>query len=240
MMSMVCNSKASNLLETIDDAQIMEDVYDRDKVDKAVVVGDKRRWESNPRPPKRPRPFNGRRCFDNCQEARWCPRCRSKHHDNCNSNPTSCAKCGKSDHATKDCPIKGVVCFECKMLGHFRKDCPKWKTRSAPEKKENPPRVLGRSFQMTVDEAKASTDVVSGTFLLNFVPARVLLDSVVEVANGSHVLICDVLRECTLEIEGKEFLIDLMPMVIGGFDVAVGMDWLVNNHAEIVCSKKLI
>ncbi|KAI3734989.1 hypothetical protein L6452_14472 [Arctium lappa] len=31
-----------------------------------------------------------------------------------------------------------------------------------------------------------------------------------------------------------------MPMVIGGFDVVIGMDWLSNNHAEILCSKKLI
>ncbi|KAI3715240.1 hypothetical protein L6452_22213 [Arctium lappa] len=29
-------------------------------------------------------------------------------------------------------------------------------------------------------------------------------------------------------------------MIIGGFDVVVGMDWLSNNHAKIVCSKMLI
>ncbi|KAI3706945.1 hypothetical protein L6452_25044 [Arctium lappa] len=29
-------------------------------------------------------------------------------------------------------------------------------------------------------------------------------------------------------------------MLIGGFDVVVGMDWLSNNHVEIVCSKKFI
>ncbi|KAI3692396.1 hypothetical protein L6452_32211 [Arctium lappa] len=31
-----------------------------------------------------------------------------------------------------------------------------------------------------------------------------------------------------------------MPMVIGGLDVVVGMDWLAKNQANIVCSKKLI
>ncbi|KAI3685418.1 hypothetical protein L6452_34660 [Arctium lappa] len=45
---------------------------------------------------------------------------------------------------------------------------------------------------------------------------------------------------CTLGIEGRDFTIDLMSMVIGGFDVVVSMDWLANNNAEIVCSKKLI
>ncbi|KAI3728938.1 hypothetical protein L6452_17583 [Arctium lappa] len=43
MMSMVCNSKASNLRETIEEAQIMEDVYARGKEEKDVVMGDKRR-----------------------------------------------------------------------------------------------------------------------------------------------------------------------------------------------------
>ncbi|KAI3759354.1 hypothetical protein L6452_07105 [Arctium lappa] len=61
--------------------------------------------------------------------------------------------------------------------GHMRRDCPKLKSGSAPEKRVNPSRVPGRAFQMTTDEAKASVDVVSGTFLLNSVPARVLFDS---------------------------------------------------------------
>ncbi|KAI3746498.1 hypothetical protein L6452_08932 [Arctium lappa] len=118
---------------------------------------------------------------------------------------------------------------------------------------------------MKADEAKASIDMVSGTFLLNSVPAHVLFDSgasfsfisesfrqklsmptnslenalVVDITNDSQVLIHDVLRECTLGIEGKEFPINLMSMVISGFDVVVGMNWLANNHAETVYSKKL-
>ncbi|KAI3685705.1 hypothetical protein L6452_34962 [Arctium lappa] len=266
MLSMVHNSKASNLRETIEEAQFMEKIFARSKAEKPVFVGDKRRWEGTSAPPRRNQPFIGNRGFNNRQEARWCQRCRSKHYGNCNSSSMACAKCVKIGHQVKDCPIKGIVCFECKTPGHFQKDCPRWRTGSAPEKKENPPRVLGRAFQMTADEAKPSVDVVSGTFLLNSVPARVLFDSgvsfsfisvvfreklvmptnsvenalVVEIANGEQVLIRDVLKDCTLSIEGKKFLINLMPMVIGGFDVVVGMDWLADNHAEILCSKKLI
>ncbi|KAI3673056.1 hypothetical protein L6452_39166 [Arctium lappa] len=265
MMYMVCNSKASNLRETIEEVRIMEDVYARTKEERPVV-GDKRKWESNHGHLKSSRPFNEGRSFDNRREARWCPRCRSKNHGNCNSNPTSCAKCGKSDHATRDFLVKGIVCSECKMPGHFQKDCSKWRTGSAPEKKENPPRVPGRAFQMKDDEAKASTDMVSGTFLLNSVPARVLFDSgasfsfiynvfyrklamptsslednlVVEIENGGQVVIRMVLKGCVLDVEGKEFSINLKPMLIGGFDVVVEMDWLEENQDKIVCSKKLI
>ncbi|KAI3745676.1 hypothetical protein L6452_08080 [Arctium lappa] len=266
MMFMVRNSKASNLRETIEEAQFMEEVYARGKPEKVVVVVNKRKWESNFVPPKRSRPFVGNRNFSGYQEARWCRNCHSKHHGNCNPTPQSCYKCGKYDHTTRDCPIKELVCYECKTPGHMKRDCSKLTPGSVPEKRENPSRVPGRAFQMTADEAKASADAVSGTFILNSVPACVLFDSgssfsfiselfrqklvmptnslenalVVEIANGSQVLIRDVLKKCALGIEGREFPIDLMPMVIGGFDVVVGMDWLANNHAEIVCSKKLI
>ncbi|KAI3747092.1 hypothetical protein L6452_09537 [Arctium lappa] len=63
---------------------------------------------------------------------------------------------------------------------------------------------------------------------------------VVEIANGDQVLIHNILKDCILELKGKKFPINLLPMQIGGFDVVVGMDWLSKNQAEIVCSKKII
>ncbi|KAI3685417.1 hypothetical protein L6452_34659 [Arctium lappa] len=127
MMSMVRNSKASNLRETIEEAQFMEEVYAKGKSEKAVVVGDKRKWVNNSIPPKRTRPFVGNRNFNSYQEARWCQKCLIKHHGNCNPTPQSCSKCGKYDHATKDYPIKGLICFECKAPGHMKRDCSKIK-----------------------------------------------------------------------------------------------------------------
>ncbi|KAI3758179.1 hypothetical protein L6452_05732 [Arctium lappa] len=221
MQSMVHSSKASNLREMVEEAQYMEEMFARNKTEKVVMVTDKRKF---------------------------------------------CFKCGKNDHTARDCSVAGMVCFECKAPVHVKRDFPKLKTGSLEAKKKNPPRVPGRAFQMTADEAKASADVVSGTFLINSVPAHILFDIganfsfvyelfcekismsttsledalVVEIADGSQVLIHDVLKQCTLSIEGRELSIDLLPMLIGGFDVVVGMDWLKNNHAEIVCSKKLI
>ncbi|KAI3702028.1 hypothetical protein L6452_27622 [Arctium lappa] len=119
---------------------------------------------------------------------------------------------------------------------------------------------------MTTEEAKETADVVSGTFLVNSLPARVLFDSgatclfvsdifcksfvtpisvlpdalVVEIASGDQVIIRDRYCDCTIEINGSPFGVDLLPMTIGGFDVVIGMDWLSRHKADIFCSKKMI
>ncbi|GKA05983.1 putative reverse transcriptase domain-containing protein [Tanacetum coccineum] len=49
-----------------------------------------------------------------------------------------------------------------------------------------------------------------------------------------------VLRGCTLGLLGHPFNIDLMPVEFGSFDVIIGMDWLANHHAVIVCDEKLV
>nr|GEY68467.1 putative reverse transcriptase domain-containing protein [Tanacetum cinerariifolium] len=49
-----------------------------------------------------------------------------------------------------------------------------------------------------------------------------------------------VLRGCTLGLLGHPFNIDLMPVELGSFDVIIGMDWLANHHAVIVCDEKIM
>ncbi|XP_076933128.1 uncharacterized protein LOC143598925 [Bidens hawaiensis] len=53
-------------------------------------------------------------------------------------------------------------------------------------------------------------------------------------------MIDSVVRDCIIVLNKVEFLIDLIPMQIGSFDVIVGMDWLTLNRAEVVCFEKFI
>ncbi|GJS84847.1 putative reverse transcriptase domain-containing protein [Tanacetum coccineum] len=39
---------------------------------------------------------------------------------------------------------------------------------------------------------------------------------------------------------GHPFNIDLMPVELGSFDAIIGMDWLANHHAVIVCNEKIV
>ncbi|XP_024973906.1 uncharacterized protein LOC112512261 [Cynara cardunculus var. scolymus] len=252
MMVMVRNSRASTLRETIEEAKVMESVYSKGKEEK-VASGEKRKWEGQFARSKRPNHLNNNNhgVYPR-QEARWCPKCRMKHHGPCTTNftPAKCFKCGKPGHTRNECPIKGPICFGCGEPGHFRNDCPKMKAGGGQGRKENTPKAVGRAFQMTIEEAKASTDVVSGTFLVNSVPAHVLFDSdascsfvsttlyqllhtppntlenalIIELANGSRVLVREVVRNYALGIEGREFRVDLIPMTIGRFDTIIRMD----------------
>ncbi|KAI3748511.1 hypothetical protein L6452_11628 [Arctium lappa] len=225
MMSMVRVTKTSTLREEMEEAQLIEDAYSLGK-DQGGRQVEKRKWEGSSMPSKKPFYTNNsaQRGADPRRDAKWCSKCRSKHFGPCNFVPGTCYKCGKTGHTFRDCPLKGQVCFECREPGHVRVECPKLKTGGFSGKKMEPPRSTGRAFQMSSEEAKASTDVVSSTFLLNSVPTRVLFDSgasysfisdlfcqrlamsksmleiavVVEIANGGQVLIHNILKDCIL------------------------------------------
>ncbi|XP_076908463.1 uncharacterized protein LOC143565359 [Bidens hawaiensis] len=62
----------------------------------------------------------------------------------------------------------------------------------------------------------------------------------VEVANGKTILIDSVIHGCTLNLNEYDFYIDLIPMQLGIFDIIIGMDWLAQHRAEIICFEKYI
>ncbi|GJW61595.1 putative reverse transcriptase domain-containing protein [Tanacetum coccineum] len=60
------------------------------------------------------------------------------------------------------------------------------------------------------------------------------------IASGQLVEIDKVIKGCKLEIEGHVFDIDLIPFGHRSFDVIIGMDWLSNHEAEIICHEKVV
>ncbi|GKB21683.1 putative reverse transcriptase domain-containing protein [Tanacetum coccineum] len=57
---------------------------------------------------------------------------------------------------------------------------------------------------------------------------------IVEIAIGREVEIFEIFEDCSINIDGNEFPVKLMPMCFGGFDVVLGMDWLSDNNAKIM------
>ncbi|GJR60314.1 putative nucleotidyltransferase, ribonuclease H [Tanacetum coccineum] len=115
-------------------------------------------------------------------------------------------------------------------------------------------------------DALQDPNVVTGTYSLNNLYATVLFDSgadfsfistkfapllnekpsianpwyVIEVANGKKEEVDRIFCGCRLELGDSIFPIDLMPLGQGSFDVIVGMDWLSNQKAMIVCHEKIV
>ncbi|GJX30039.1 putative reverse transcriptase domain-containing protein [Tanacetum coccineum] len=100
-------------------------------------------------------------------------------------------------------------------------------------------------------EARQDLNIMTGTFTLNDHFATTLFDSGVEpselgfryeieIASGQLIEIDKVIKGYKLEIEGHVFDIDLIPFVHGSFDVIIGMDWLSNHKAEIICHEKVV
>nr|GEY14211.1 putative reverse transcriptase domain-containing protein [Tanacetum cinerariifolium] len=62
----------------------------------------------------------------------------------------------------------------------------------------------------------------------------------IEIASWLLVEIDKVIRRCKLEIEGHVLNINLIPVGSGSFNVIIGMDWLSDHKAEIICHEKVV
>ncbi|GJR87992.1 putative reverse transcriptase domain-containing protein [Tanacetum coccineum] len=176
----------------------------------------------------------------------------------------TCFNCNCLSHLVKDC--KGVarnlnpinarnpivrVCYECGSTDHVR---------------NQGNQARGRAFMLGAEEAQQDLNIVTGTFTLNIHFATTLFDSgadysfvsttfipllglltndlgfkyEIEIASRQLVDIDKVIKGCKLEIEDHVFDIDLIPFGHGSFNVIIGMDWLSNYKAEIICQEKVV
>nr|GEU96525.1 retrovirus-related Pol polyprotein from transposon 17.6 [Tanacetum cinerariifolium] len=152
---------------------------------------------------------------------------------------------------------EAVLCYKCEERGHKSRACPK----KVDQRGGN---MQGQAYVIRDAEHKQGPNLVTGTFLLNnryatmlfdsgadksFVdikfshlidikPVKINLSYEVELADEKVVSTNSVLRGCTLNLLDHLFDINLMLIDLGMFDVIVGMDWLVERDALIVCGKK--
>ncbi|GKF59599.1 putative reverse transcriptase domain-containing protein, partial [Tanacetum coccineum] len=102
--------------------------------------------------------------------------------------------------------------------------------------------TLNNHFATTLFNSGADYSFVSTTFvpLLGIKPSELCFRYETKIASGQLVEINKVIEGCKLEIEGHVFDIDLIPYEHGSFDVIIGMDWLANHKAEIICLEKVV
>ncbi|XP_021979948.1 uncharacterized protein LOC110876076 [Helianthus annuus] len=232
-----------------------------------VERGERRALDENPSPTKKSKVPESSKKGSAKGGSPSCKICGRAHKGECYFKNKPCIACGKTGHGVLNCPDKVTVCYKCYQPGHKKSECPELtgKKETADSKNETP-KAKARSFQITTAEAKMEPDVVTGIFTVNSVLARVLFDTganksfvshrfiqnplftltklpmpmEVEVGNNKSFIVCDICRECKLDIDGEEYSIDLIPMSMGEFQVVVGMDWLSRYHAKVICLRKEI
>ncbi|XP_022033035.1 uncharacterized protein LOC110934155 [Helianthus annuus] len=231
--------KCATLNELIDWAR------DREiEIKRQVERGEKRVAEkpTNTNPSKKARYQDQNRKRKTSSGIPTCKTCGKHHSGECLSGKKGCYKCGQEGHPYYRCPENPKACYNCNQTRYIKAECPKLQQGAKKDgKKDESSKARGRMFQLTLDEAKASPDVVSGIFLVNSMPMNVLFDSgasrsfisnellvhpsfklekmlvplEVEVADSKSYLLHDICRNCMILIEDEEFSIDLVPMYMG-------------------------
>lgn len=166
-----------------------------------------------------------------------------------------CSKCGRRHYGK--CMIGTGQCFRCKEMGHFARDC--------PQAKKEQPKANPRVYAMIEPEDELPA-VVSGTLLINGVPAYALIDSgathsFVSVAfviklsdlpviaehffdvmlpSGERLHLNCVLPKCVVAVKGRDLEIDFIVMEMNGYEVILGMDWLFRHFATINCRTRIV
>ncbi|GJW24066.1 putative reverse transcriptase domain-containing protein [Tanacetum coccineum] len=174
----------------------------------------------------------------------------------------SCFNCNRRGHFAKDCRVMprnvnpvntrnpvARTCYECGSTDHIKSACPRGKALllGVEEARQDPNIMTGmfslnNHYATTLFDSGADYSFVSTTFisLLDIEPSDLGFSHEIEIASGQLVEIDKVIRGCKLEIEGHMFDINLITFGSGSFDRIIGMDWLSNHKAEIICHEKVV
>nr|GEV09765.1 putative reverse transcriptase domain-containing protein [Tanacetum cinerariifolium] len=138
---------------------------------------------------------------------------------------TPCKKYHKTHLGVCRANLSG--CYKYGALNHMSKDCT----------------ILVNSIPACVlYDSDANVSFVSFEFSKNLsTPSNKLSFPLeVEITGNEIVVVSKVYQDVEIEIDDSVFKIDLIPIVLGAFDIVIGMDCLDRCNVNILCSQKLV
>nr|KAJ0213461.1 hypothetical protein LSAT_V11C400194320 [Lactuca sativa] len=231
--------KSGTFQSVVDATEGREREKNRQGEDRALG---KRKWDGTNNDSKKIKTSSQECKTDLGSRVKQCPKCNCYHKGECNMNQ----KCGKPGHIATKCK-KRRLCYGCGSPNHINSECPQSKGNNnqgritnnrATDKKADTGRPKARTFHLMAQEAQETPDVVTGTFLVNSIHARVLFDSganrslvsttfcknlvrnaktlehalEIETADDHWVLVREEYDDCSNEIEGGVVPLNLLPI----------------------------
>ncbi|GKA72644.1 putative reverse transcriptase domain-containing protein [Tanacetum coccineum] len=199
-----------------------------------------------------------------------CTKCNYHHTGQCAPKCRNCKRyvhttndCRVNTNNNNNTNQKAGACYECGNTRHIKKNCPKLKNSGNGNENDT---AQGRAYALGGSDASPDSNVITGTFLLNNRYATILFDTGadrsfvsttfsaliditpatlenyydIELADGKNIGVNTIIRGCTLNFMNHPFNIDLMHVLLGSFDVIIGMDWLTKYHGVIICDEKIV
>nr|GFB13147.1 hypothetical protein [Tanacetum cinerariifolium] len=150
-----------------------------------------------------------------------------------------------------------LTCYECRDPNHFRRNYPRMNRATTSggncpnpvlaiegntNQGNNRNRVQGSAFGLVLFDSGADYIFISTNFLtlINMKHSVISPGYEIEIANDVKVEANKIIRGCRLELEGHIFIIDLIPLGYGSFDVIVRMDCLSKLRSKIGCYEKIV
>ncbi|GKD40117.1 reverse transcriptase domain-containing protein, partial [Tanacetum coccineum] len=163
------------------------------------------------------------------------PKCTACNYHYSPETPyRTCFNYNRPKHFGKDCrvvprnvnPINARnpmarACYECGSTDHGRGN--------------NGNQARGREFILGTEE-----DLQDPNIMMGIEPNNLGFSYEIEIASGQLIKIDKVIKGCKLEIEDHVFDINLIPFGSGSFDMIIGIDWLSNHKAAIICHEKVV
>ncbi|GJS20647.1 putative reverse transcriptase domain-containing protein [Tanacetum coccineum] len=102
--------------------------------------------------------------------------------------------------------------------------------------------LLNNRYATILFDTGADRSFVTSTFSasINITPTTLENHYDVELADEKIIGVNTIIRGCTLNFMNHPFNIDLTPVLLGSFDVIIGMDWLTRYHGVIICDEKIV
>ncbi|GJT36970.1 putative reverse transcriptase domain-containing protein [Tanacetum coccineum] len=225
----VTSSKLANLSEGVRMAhKLMEQKLQAKK--ERDIEGNKRKWENFQSGNSSRGNYKDNSCHQQNNQKQGNARAMTiaPNESNAPTGPLPlCDRCFEKNVATGANAHPIWTCYDCGEQGHTRSHCPK-------KNKPQSGNASGRSYVIK-DADKQGPNVVTDINL-----DKLDVSYEVELADGKVVSTNMVLRGCTLNLVNHLFEIDLMPIELDTFDIIIGMDWLAECNAIIICGKKVV